>query len=75
MEELYLIMRDFLEVEHHQESMLCLLRAAEAGRGGEGSEDVKLIVSSMAFYLQALKKELRMAINRLDSYIVGVAKR
>lgn len=28
MEELYSIMRDFLEVEYNQESLLCLLRAA-----------------------------------------------
>ena len=30
MEELYSIMRDLLEVEYNQESLLCLLGAAEA---------------------------------------------
>ena len=35
MEELYSIMRDFLEVEYNQESLLCLLEAAEAAYAGK----------------------------------------
>ena len=35
MEELYSIMGDFLGVEYNQESLLCLLRAAEAAYTGK----------------------------------------
>ncbi|MDE7252246.1 MAG: hypothetical protein K2O32_04810 [Acetatifactor sp.] len=72
MEELYSIMRDFLEVEYNQESLLCLLRAAKAAYCSE-KED--LIVNSAKFYLQALQEELKVAINRLDSYIAENAKK
>lgn len=72
MEELYSIMRDFLEVEYNQESLLYLLKAAEAAYSGE-KED--LIVNSAKFYLQALQEELKVAINRLDFYITENIKK
>lgn len=72
MEELYSIMRDFLEVEHNQESLLCLLKAVEATYR-EKNEDSKWIANSANYYLHALQGELREAINRLDSYIVEKA--
>lgn len=39
MEELYSIMRDLLEVEYNQESLLRLLRAAEAAYSDEKQEE------------------------------------
>lgn len=45
MEELYSIMRDFLEVEYNQESLVCLLRAVEAAYSGEKEEKAKLIAT------------------------------
>lgn len=72
MEELYSIMRDFLEVEYNQESLLCLLKAAKAAYSGEKEN---LIANSAKFYLQALQEELKVAINRLDSYIAENAKK
>ena len=41
MEELYSIMRDFLEVEYNQESLLRLLRAAEAAYSDKKQEEAK----------------------------------
>lgn len=73
MEELYSIMRDFLEVEYNQESLLCLLKAAEAAYSGE--TEAKLIANSAKYYLKALKGELKAAINRMDSYIAENAKK
>lgn len=70
MEELYSIMRDFLEVEHHLESFACLLSAAETTYSDENQKEAKTIAACTKFYLKALQEELKMAINRLDSYIV-----
>ena len=74
MKELYSIMRDFLEVEYNQESLLCLLEAAEAAYKDEKQVETKLITSSTKYYLKALQGELKAAINRMDSYIVENAK-
>ena len=75
MEELYSIMRDFLEVEYNQESILCLLRAAEAAYTGKEQAEAKLIANSAKYYLQALQEEIKAAISRLDSYIAENAKK
>ena len=75
MEELYSIMRDFLEVEYHQESFVCLLKAAEDAYNSEKERKAKLIANSAKFYLQASQEELKAAINRLDSYITENAKK
>lgn len=75
MEELYSIMRDFLEVEYNQESLLCLLRAAEAAYTGKEQAEAKLIANSTKYYLQALQEEIKAAISRLDSYIAEKAKK
>lgn len=75
MEELYSIMRDFLEVEYNQEALLCLLKAAEAAHGGEKERKANLIANSTKYYLQALQEDIKAAINRLDSYIAENAKK
>ena len=75
MEELYSIMRDFLEVEYNQESLLCLLRATEAAYTGKEQAEAKLIANSAKYYLQALQEEIKAVINRLDSYIAENAKK
>ncbi len=75
MEELYSIMRDFLEVEYNEESLLFLLKTAESAYSGAGQEEIKQIANSTKYYLKALQRELRAAINRLDCYITeGVNK-
>ncbi|MDE5781920.1 MAG: hypothetical protein K2I03_10695 [Lachnospiraceae bacterium] len=68
-------MRDFLEVEYNQESLLCLLRAAEAAYSSEKQIEAKLIANSTKYYLKALQEELKAAINRMDSYISENAKK
>lgn len=76
MEELYSIMSDLLEVEYNQKSLLHLLKSAEAAYSNSNeNQEAKLIANSTKYYLEALQKELRTAINRLDTYIVeGVRK-
>lgn len=75
MEELYSIMRDFLEVEYNQESFVCLLKAAETFCTEENLVEAKLIVNSAKVYLKGLQVELKEAINKMDSYIAENAKK
>lgn len=69
MEELYAIMRDFLEVEYHQKALLHLLHAAEDACGGESQEETRLLAHGTKYYLKALQEELKSAIHRMDLYI------
>lgn len=73
-EGLYSIMRDLLQVEYDQESLLCLLRAAEASYMDEKHMEAKLITNGNRFYLKGLQKELKEVINRLDLYITEKVK-
>lgn len=75
MEELYSIMRDFLEVEYNQESLSHLLKKAETAYSDEKQEEAKFLANSTKYYLRALQKELQTAINRLDSYIAEEVKK
>ncbi|CAK7050257.1 MAG: hypothetical protein ENTB_02412 [Enterocloster aldenensis] len=75
MEELYSIMRDFLEVEYNQESLLCVLKALEAAYSKEEQAEAKLIANSTKYYLQALQGELKAAISRLDVYMAEGTKK
>ena len=56
MQELNSIMRDFLEIEYNQESLLCLLRAAETTYNNEEQETAKYVANSTKYYLIALTK-------------------
>ena len=60
-------MRDLLEVEYNQKSLLYILKELEASYGNEQEE--KWITNSIKYYLEALLKELRGAIRRLDAYV------
>lgn len=75
MEELYSIMRDFLEVEYNQESLLCLLKATETAYTDEQQVEAKLIANGTKYYLKALQEDLKAAINKLDFYITENAKK
>ena len=75
MKELYSIMRSFLEVEYDQESLLCLLKAAEATYIDESQVEARLIANSTKLYLRGLQEELKAAINKMDAYIAENAKK
>ena len=75
MEELYSIMRDFLEVEYNQKSLLCVLETLEAAYSGEQEEKAKLIVNHTKGCLKTIQGELKAAINRIDQYIAAAAGR
>lgn len=73
MKELYAIMRDLLEVEYNQESLLYVLKTLEAAYEEQGQGNVKMIVNHTKSSIKALQVELRAVINRMDSYIAGAA--
>ena len=75
MKELYSIMRDFLEVEYNQESLLCLLKAAEAADNSDERAETDMVINSTKYYLASLQKDLKAAIRKLDSYIVEKANK
>ena len=75
MEELYSIMRDFLEVEYNQESIVCLLKASEATYTAENQVETKLLANGVKVYIKGLQKDLKAAINRMDSYIAENARK
>ena len=75
MQELYSIMRDFLEVEYNQESLRYIIKMLEAAYGQEDQGKENLIVSGVGYYLAVLHRDLGTAINRLDSYIAETAKK
>ncbi len=69
MDELYAIMRDMLEIEYNQKSLVYILKAFESAYREEQHEDVRYIVNSAKYYLEALQKELKAAISKMDIYI------
>ena len=78
MEELYSIMRDFLEVEYKQESLLYLLTDAEFSKENQDDNQDKaeqFVINGAKYYIKALQNDLKATINRLDSYITEKAKK
>ena len=69
MEELYAIMRGFLETEYNLESLSCLLNAAEATFANEKQEDARMVANGAKYYLKAVQEELKASIGRMDTYI------
>lgn len=75
MEELYAIMREFLETEYNLESLSCLLHAAEASFTGKNQEDARMVANGASYYVKALQTELKAAIGKLDTYIAQNASK
>lgn len=71
MKELYAIMRDLLEVEYNQESLLYVLEVLDAAYEEQGQGDIRMIVNHTKGSVKVLQAELKAAINRMDSYIAG----
>lgn len=74
MEKLYSIMRDLLELEYNQKSLLYLLKTLETTYS-EQQEETRLIANSTKYYLESLQSELKIIISRLDNYILEETKK
>jgi len=64
-------MRDLLEVEYNQKSLLYVIRMLE--RNVEQGEEIQLIINGAKYYLEALQMDLKKSINSLDKYIAETA--
>ena len=73
MEELYLIMEDFLQVEYRQKALLSVLKALEGCYSEDEQEELKLLVSSGKWALESLQEQMQSSISRLDNYIALAA--
>lgn len=73
MQELYSIMRELLEVEYNQKSLLYMLKELENLYRNEPDRE-GWIMNSTRYYLEALQRELRGVISRLDLYLAEGAK-
>ena len=69
MEELYLIMRDFLEVQYHQKAILCVLTTLENIYSEEEQAEIKMTIHVLKTYIESLQEETKTAINRFDTYM------
>lgn len=69
MKELYLIMRELLELEYQIRSLGYILELAEKGLDDEKKGEA-MLADSTRYYLNALQTELGNVINRLDTYMV-----
>lgn len=69
MEELYSIMRELLEVEYNQKSLLHIIKQLEKDCDMEQKEEIQLIVNGTKYYLETLQVDLKKSINRMDKYI------
>lgn len=70
MEKLYSIMEEFLDVEYNQKSLLFTVKVLEAAFSLDEESDTRFVVNAIKCYLEAIEKQMRAAINRLDNYTV-----
>lgn len=75
MKELYSIMRDLLEVEYNQKSLLYILKLLENDCCGDQKEEMRLIVNCAKYYLEAVQMDMKKSINRMDNYIARTARK
>lgn len=73
MNELYLIMDDFLQVEYRQKALLSVLKALEGYYSEDEQEELKLLVSNGKWALEGLQEQMQRSISRLDNYIALAA--
>lgn len=73
MEELYLIMDDFLQVEYRQKALLSVLKALEGYYSEDEQEELKLLVSNGKWAFEGLQEQMQRSISRLDNYIALAA--
>ena len=73
MKELYSIMRDLLEVEYNQKSLLYLMETLIAADSGEEQESENLAVNGARYYLTVLQEDLGTVRNRLETSLAQEA--
>lgn len=75
MEELYLIMSDFLQVEYRQKALLSVLKILENYYSEDEQEELKLLISNGKWALEDMQEQMQGCIERLDNYITLTASK
>lgn len=70
MEKLYEIMEEFLDVEYNQKSLLFTVQVLEAAFYLDEESETRFVVNAIKCYLEAIEKQMRAAINKLDDYTI-----
>ena len=68
-------MRNLLEVEYNQKSLLYILKLLEKDCSGDQKEEMRLIVNCAKYYLEAVQMDMKKSINRMDNYIARTARK
>lgn len=74
MKEIYTIMRDFLEIQYHQNSILYVIDTLENKYNEEEQTETKMILHVLKIYMESLQEETKTAISRFDTYIAEVKR-
>lgn len=74
MQELYSIMRDLLDIEYNQESLLHILTILDKAYNETESKEAALVANAVKYYLKGLQSELRASISRIDNYLAKNTK-
>lgn len=74
MNELYLIMQDFLKSEYEIKAIIALLEVLENSYSEEKQLETKAIASVVKTYLISLQKEINSTLNTMDNYLVAAAQ-
>ena len=74
MNELYLIMQDFLKSEYEIKAFIALLEVLENSYSEEKQLETKAIASVVKTYLISLQKEINSTLNTMDNYLVAAAQ-
>lgn len=73
MNELYLIMDDFMKSEYDLKALLSIISTLEAAYSEEEEQKIKFFASVVKWYLTAVETEMRDTIGTLDNYIAQEA--
>ena len=73
MEELYLIMNDFLRAEYDLKALLYVLNDLEAAYSEEEQMEMKANISVIKCCLTSVKAQMKATIGSLDEFIAAAA--
>lgn len=67
-------MRDLLDIEYNQESLLHILSILDKAYNETESKEAASVTNTVKYYLKDLQCELRTCISRIDNYLAENAK-
>ncbi len=71
MKELYEIMKNLLDIEYKQKSLICLIQRLDAAYESEEQRELKMLLLNMSILMRSVKDDMRITIEELDNYIIN----